>query len=634
MFTVPRLCRGVYPRVVQPIDATVGEGVPPVASAVGVLSDSGLRVLIDSEVLAQAVYLYRPVFGDDGSVVDLEVVMMNAAAHRVPLSSHVREGVLASDVFVDTTKATEAATLAWRGGRAQRYEIERRGFVAGQPVVVRYEVSTFRMGGYIVQVSVDHSTVVQLASADARFRLMADASLDGLVLLARDADSDELVVVYANPAAFAESPLLRVGRRLPAELEEVALGALVNLADGSPVHRLVGVAGVSRKVDAEISFATVAEGQVMMAIRRVTPEKAAAADLERSERVLAAIGAGAFGMIVVLEPRFVAGRLAGLDLVWRSPVDSGGANRRSDLDPTEVIPVADLLDMATAMLDVGQHQRSGWVQFTGPDGRERSVEFTLVLAGDRFVLECVERTEELAARTAFAMVTATSEAQRSFLSRVSHELRSPLNVIHGYSQLLGRLQLPSAAVDHVERIEAGVERMVQIVDDLLLLGQLDQGLLRIDDQLVDLGEIAADVVTSSASQPWSRAGSVRVAEGRAEATVRTDRSRLVTIGLLLVEASIASCFGDALEVGPFVRGAKAGLQLTAPSTCPVVDEVWQPFASGHLVPGAGLSLAVARGLVQALGITLEVRAAEGRSALLLLLDPVGEPIAATRGDGG
>ena len=83
-----------------------------------------------------------------------------------------------------------------------------------------------------------------------------------------------------------------------------------------------------------------------------------------------------------------------------------------------------------------------------------------------------------------------------------------------------------------------------------------------------------------------------------------------------------------------MRGAKAGLQLTAPSTCPVVDEVWQPFASGHLVPGAGLSLAVARGLVQALGITLEVRAAEGRSALLLLLDPVGEPIAATRGAGG
>ena len=42
-------------------------------AAIGVLSNDGLRVLVDSEVLSQAVYLYRPILADDGSVADLEI---------------------------------------------------------------------------------------------------------------------------------------------------------------------------------------------------------------------------------------------------------------------------------------------------------------------------------------------------------------------------------------------------------------------------------------------------------------------------------------------------------------------------------------------------------------------------------
>ena len=86
-------------------------------------------VLVDSEVLSQAVYLYRPILADDGSVADLEVALMNRAAHRVPLSSHIVEGLRTSTVFVDNQKATDAATIAWQGGVAPKYEIERRGFV-------------------------------------------------------------------------------------------------------------------------------------------------------------------------------------------------------------------------------------------------------------------------------------------------------------------------------------------------------------------------------------------------------------------------------------------------------------------------------------------------------------------------
>ena len=590
-------------------------------AAIGVLSNDGLRVLVDSEVLSQAVYLYRPILADDGSVADLEVALMNRAAHRVPLSSHIVEGLRTSTVFVDNQKATDAATIAWQGGVAPKYEIERRGFVGGQPVVVRYEVSTFRMGEYIVQVSIDHSTTVQLASADARFRMMAEASEDGLVLVARDPGDGHFVVLYANPAAFVGDPALRVGRRLPEPLEALTIDVVDALRSGRPIRRRTGVGGVTRRVEVEVSFALVADDQVMLTTRTIDEHGFAASDLERSERVLAAIGAGAFGTIAVFQPLVVAEELVGLDLLWQSRRPDGGA-----IDPLAVLPAADLLATATEMLAAGEHQRSGWVQVGDGNGVDRSVEFTIVLAGDRFVLEFVERTEELAARAALAMVNATSEAQRSFLSRVSHEMRSPLNVIQGYSQLLRRLQLPGAADDHVARIGEGVERMVQIVDDLLLLSQVEKGLLRLDHQLVEVGDVIAEVLTTAPRHSWWRDGGVVSSTARSPVTVRTDRARLVTIAMLLLEASVGVCGETVLEMSAFARGTKAGLRMAAPSGCPVVAEVWRPFAESHVIPGEGLGLAVARGLAEALGIAVEVRTSDGQSALLLLLDPVGEPV--------
>jgi signal transduction histidine kinase len=224
------------------------------------------------------------------------------------------------------------------------------------------------------------------------------------------------------------------------------------------------------------------------------------------------------------------------------------------------------------------------------------------------------------------MVTATSEAQRSFLSRVSHELRSPLNVIHGYSQLLSRLRLHEPANDHVLHIESGVNRMVQIVDDLLLLGQLDQGLLRLDAQTVDVGDLAADVVSAAAHESWWRPDLlVPSTDHPVGVAVRTDRARFAMVAVLVAEASLAGDPDEAIVIAPFARGTRAGVQFVTPLSSSVVDSVWRPFVSSHTIPGSGLGLAVARGMAKALDVVVELRDVPGdlpRTALVLLTQSV------------
>jgi signal transduction histidine kinase len=599
----------------------------PTGQAMAVLTDSGTHLLIDSDSLDQAVYLFRPVF-EAGSelIVDLEIAKVNEAARHVLLSTHIVEGVLASDVFVDMHEALSAANSAWQGQRAASYQIERRGFHEGQPLLVRYEIATIRMADYIVQVSIDRTMVGQLATADARFRLMAESATDPLILLAPDVLGQSVVVVYANPAALAAEPGLRIGAQLPQVLGEIAGGAIEELRRTSPVRRVVERDVLTRRIVIEATFTAVGDGQVMVSARELTSEDAARAELERSDRVLRAIGAGAFGTIAVYEPQFRGDALVDLHLMWSAAGHGHGGEHRPPLDPTSVLSASDVLHLAQVMLSSGEMKRSGWVAVASADGDERSVEFTLVLAGDRFVLEFVERTEELAARTALAMVTATSEAQRSFLSRVSHELRSPLNVIHGYSQLLSRLRLQEPANEHVGHIESGVGRMVQIVDDLLLLGQLDQGLLRLEEQTVDVGELVADVVAAAALQPWWRPDLlVPLGGDPIGAAVHTDRARFAMVAVLIAEASLAAVPASSIELAPFARGTRAGLQLVTTSDAMVVTSVWGPFVSSHTIPGSGLGLAVARGMAKVLDVAVEVRDVPGevsRTALVMLTQSV------------
>lgn len=580
-------------------DGSAAEGQPSNPRAV---VENG-RLLLDSETLDQAVYQYLPIFGEDGiTVIDLYIEGMNDAARRLRLATHITEGVLASEMYVDLEKALDAASAVWRGEPSMTYHIERRGMVGGQPFVVHYEVATMRAGDRVVQVAVDHTAVSELASVDARFRLMAESSLDGLALLAMDPDTDAHVVAYANGAALRVEPGMRVGELLPEHLRLFVLDALLELGVQRPVRRYVERELPSRRADLEVVFTEVGDGQVMMSMHEVTDADLAKRALARSDRVLAAIGEGSFGTIAVFEPQFRSDELFDLVLTWTSQ-DRSGAPRA--LATSAVLSATDLVQLAREMLASGDHRRTGWVSIAADDG-ERGIEFTLVLAGDRFVLEFVERTEELATQTALAIAEAGAEAQRRFLSRVSHELRTPLNVIHGNSQLLGAIPLPERAVGHVQHIEQGVERMVHVVDDLLL-GQLDHGLVRMETSRVSTKELLDRIRREAASSSWWVDGALVSGQPATDddGALDTDPTYFVGMALMIIEASVAE--QKAIELGSFRRGARAGVRLSAPERSEVVRSVWAPFVRHQALPGSGIRLAVARGMANLLGVSLELR---------------------------
>ena len=104
---------------------------------------------------------------------------------------------------------------------------------------------------------------------------------------------------------------------------------------------------------------------------------------------------------------------------------------------------------------------------------------------------------------AFDQRAAAEERLRRFVADASHELRTPVTSIRGYAELFrrGASGRPADLANVMRRIEQEGERMGELVEELLLLAQLDQG-LPLERQPVDLAAVVdAAVDAARAADP-------------------------------------------------------------------------------------------------------------------------------------
>jgi PAS domain S-box-containing protein len=119
---------------------------------------------------------------------------------------------------------------------------------------------------------------------------------------------------------------------------------------------------------------------------------------------------------------------------------------------------------------------------------------------ERELLSARRKAEQLAEaeRVAREEVLRAGRVKDEFLTLVSHELRTPLNAILGWTQILQRD--PALSDDQREGlsvIERNTRTQVQLVNDLLDMGRLESGKMRLDVQQVELAEIIAGALETA-----------------------------------------------------------------------------------------------------------------------------------------
>ena len=238
------------------------------------------------------------------------------------------------------------------------------------------------------------------------------------------------------------------------------------------------------------------------------------------------------------------------------------------------------------------------------------------------------------------------EAKTAFLSRVSHEFRTPLNMIIGLTELMVETPevlgayLPPAIFRYLEIVHRNSRHLASMIDDVLALSQMETGQMALQREQVDLVGIInkALVVVTPLIEKRDLELVVDASEDLPE--VYCDRTRILQVILNLL--SNAARFTE--KGGVTIRAEKeddrvvVSVSDTGPGVSPEdAERIFEPFCQGTTAllrdkGGSGLGLSISKQFVEMHGgrIWLESEPGSGSTFFFTLprfppMELVGRP---------
>ena len=194
-----------------------------------------------------------------------------------------------------------------------------------------------------------------------------------------------------------------------------------------------------------------------------------------------------------------------------------------------------------------------------------------------------------------------------FLAMLAHELRNPLAPISTAAQLLAKLPGDEARVHQVSQIiERQVRHMTELVDDLLDVSRVTQGLVELHTEIVDLKLVVSSAVEQAQPLIEGRSHTLMLRLCSAPALVQGDKTRLVQVvsNLLNNAAKYTPPHGEIV----LCLEAQAGRVRLAVSdngsgiSAELLPQVFELFTRAKRTPdrtqgGLGLGLALVKHIV-------------------------------------
>lgn len=219
--------------------------------------------------------------------------------------------------------------------------------------------------------------------------------------------------------------------------------------------------------------------------------------------------------------------------------------------------------------------------------------------------ELLEREHEL--RT---VAEASSKLKDEFLATLSHELRNPLNVVLGYSELL--LRTPQIAdTPHLLQISKALKRNAQsqsqLINDLLDLSRLQMGKVSLNREIVSLGTILDNAVETVRADATAKNITISVTSPDELFVVNADPLRMQQVVWNLLNNAVKfTPDGGAISLS--LQSENGSVLLTIEDTGPGIDPEFLPHvfemfrqadsSSVRRHGGMGIGLALVHQLIQ------------------------------------
>jgi PAS domain S-box-containing protein len=223
-----------------------------------------------------------------------------------------------------------------------------------------------------------------------------------------------------------------------------------------------------------------------------------------------------------------------------------------------------------------------------------------------------------------------------FFSLISHEMRTPLTSIIGYTELLAEIEVDRLSEQgrrFVEVVDRNARRELRLVQDLLLLVRVEAGRFSIDRGTVELESLIDDAIEEA--RPRAEAAGLELtARVDGVPPLEGDPHRLAQVlDNLLTNAIKFTPEGGRVTISARVDGDEAvievadtGIGIPEEEQARLFERLFRASTATDLqIPGTGLGLTIVKAVVDAHGGAIAVRSEEGAGTTFAIRLPLRLP---------
>ena len=250
-------------------------------------------------------------------------------------------------------------------------------------------------------------------------------------------------------------------------------------------------------------------------------------------------------------------------------------------------------------------------------------------------------TQELNAKLQVAVEKAESAncAKSTFLSNMSHDIRTPMNAIIGFTTLaLSNIDDTDRVKDYLGKTLASSNHLLSLINDVLDMSRIESGKIHLEEVEVNLSDVLHDLKTIVSGQIYAKQLELYMdAMDVTDEDVYCDKTRLNQILLNLlsnaikftpaggtVSVRVRQLAGKVRGCGQYeFRIKDNGIGMSQE----FAQKIFEPFerertSTVSRIQGTGLGMAITKNIVDMMGGTIEVQTAQGKGTEFTVCVPM------------
>ena len=261
----------------------------------------------------------------------------------------------------------------------------------------------------------------------------------------------------------------------------------------------------------------------------------------------------------------------------------------------------------------------------------------------KYILVMSDRTADRQVTQALSDAVAAAEtanrAKSTFLSNMSHDIRTPMNAIIGFTTLaISNIDDKDRVKDYLTKTLASSNHLLSLINDVLDMSRIESGKIHLEEVEVNLSDVLHDLKTIVSGQIHAKQLELYMdAMDVTDEDVYCDKTRLNQILLNLlsnaikftpaggtVSVRVRQLAGQARGCGQYEFRIKDNGIGMSPE---FAKRIFEPFerertSTVSRIQGTGLGMAITKNIVDMMGGTIEVQTAQGKGSEFIIRVPL------------